>query len=244
MLQSDAERAVNLLVIDTSSDRAAVGVMTASGCVHSAGTEAARRHGRDLVPCVRELLGRARQAMAHLDVVAVGIGPGSYTGLRIGLMAAKTIAYATGADLVGFDSLEGLARNAPPSARRVHVVADAQRGDVYAAVFAREADGMPLVPISRSRIQPVSAWPGSWEAGDLVLGPGLDAATVRAALPAGMTIAAADLHRPRAESLLELARDLWAGGRRDALWTLEPNYLRRSAAEDQWDASGSGRRHS
>jgi tRNA threonylcarbamoyladenosine biosynthesis protein TsaB len=223
MLPSDTNHPLNLLVIDTSTDRAAVGVLTASGLVHATLTEATRRHGRDLIPCVRDLLTMARLAVGDLNVVAVGIGPGSYTGLRIGLTAARTLAYATGADLVGFDSLEGLARNAPAGVLRVHVVADAQRGDVYAADFARVATGRPLVCVSESRVKSVPIWAERMDTQGFVLGPGLESTQIRAAVPAGMMIADPDLHRPRGESLVDRARDLWVGGRRDDLWTLEPN---------------------
>ena len=93
-----------------------------------------RRHGCDLVPSIRDLLAREGAKIDDLRVLAVGLGPGSYTGLRIGLTAARVLAYVTGADLVGFDSLHGWAREAPADASRVHVVADAQRGDVYSAI--------------------------------------------------------------------------------------------------------------
>ena len=61
------------------------------------------------------------------------------------MTAAKTLAYATGAALVGLDSLEAVACNAPEDALRVSVVADAQRGDVYSAEFARTSVGKILV---------------------------------------------------------------------------------------------------
>ena len=170
------------------------------------------------------------------EVIVVGLGPGSYTGLRIGLTAARVLGYAAGAELIGFDSLEGMARGAPGHATQVHVVADAQRGDVYAADFAREAPGELLVCVAKSRIEPVERWAARLAEGGLVLGPGLDSARIRDALPAGIEVAGPELRRPRAEALLELALELARRGRRDDLGSTEPNYLRRSAAEDQWDA--------
>ena len=109
-------------------------------------------------PACATCLQTAGLDIRDLHVVAVGIGPGSFTGLRIGLTAAKTLAYATSADLVGFDSLEGLAANAPADALCVHVVADAQRGDVYAADFARHAPGEPLFRVCESRIESLAGW--------------------------------------------------------------------------------------
>jgi tRNA threonylcarbamoyladenosine biosynthesis protein TsaB len=232
-----------LLVIDTSTDQPAVGILPDAG-PPAAGSPAAdlplpgRRHGRDLVPCIRDLLGREGLKVDDLRVVAVGLGPGSYTGLRIGLTAARTLAYVTGADLVGFDSLEGWAREAPQVACRVHVVADAQRGDVYSADFARNRPGGPLEPIAESRIESLTAWSSRLDVPGVVLGPGVDSPAIRAAISPGLAILHPSPDHSRALALLELAQELWQAGRRDDLWTLEPNYLRRSAAEDLWEARG------
>jgi tRNA threonylcarbamoyladenosine biosynthesis protein TsaB len=171
-----------------------------------------------------------------LDVIAVGLGPGSYTGLRIGLAAAKTLAYATGASILGLDSLEGLAWNAPPEYPRISVVVDAQRGDVYTADFSRTASGLPLVRTSPTRVEPLASWLDRIEPGTWIVGPGLAYPRIASALPNFAVAAEAELNRPDPARLIELADLLWNGGRRDDLWALEPRYLRRSAAEEQWEA--------
>jgi tRNA threonylcarbamoyladenosine biosynthesis protein TsaB len=237
MLGLDTIGPRNLLVIDTSTERAAVGVFVAPRSVNWTSGEANRKHGRDLVPCVRDLIQTAGLAIHDLHVVAVGIGPGSFTGLRIGLTASKTLAYATSAELIGFDSLEGMAANAPADALSVHVVADAQRGDVYAADFARHVPGEPLFRVCESRIEPLAGWSNRLGGTGCVLGPGLASPSIRAAVPEAMTIGDPELDRPRADRLIELARRLWQGGQRDNLHALVPRYLRRSAAEDQWTAA-------
>ena len=121
---------------------------------------------------------------------------------------------------------------------RVAVVADAQRGDVYSADFARAARGEPLTRVSATRIEPLAAWSARLEGPAVVVGPGLESPVIRAAVPGTLAMGfESDPSGPsRALAILELARELWASGQRDDLWTLEPNYLRRSAAEDQWDA--------
>ena len=107
---------MNYLALDTSTEGATVGVKSGTEDVMSACIDAPRRHGRDLVPRLREVLERAGVRPIDLDVVAVGLGPGSYTGLRIGLAAAKVLAYVSGASIVGIDSLEVVAANAPRDA--------------------------------------------------------------------------------------------------------------------------------
>ena len=173
-----------------------------------------------------------------LHVVAVGLGPGSYTGLRIGLTAARTLAYTAGAVLLGFDSLEGWARTAPSQALRVHVVSDAQRDEVYAADFERNASSDALKPAFASRIESLQSWSQRLQPEGVVVGPGLDSARIRAVLAADQRIAAPRLDQARTIALLELARQLYKAGQRDDLWTLEPHYLRRSVAEETWEARG------
>jgi tRNA threonylcarbamoyladenosine biosynthesis protein TsaB len=227
-----------LLVIDTSTDQPAVGILPESGLPGAAPHLTGRRHGRDLLPSIRDLLSRQELEVNDLRVVAVGLGPGSYTGLRIGLTAARMLAYITGADLVGFDSLQGWAHEAPAEACRVHVVADAQRGDVYAADFHRTAPGEPIAAIAPSRIESLAAWSGRLVEPGLVLGPGLESPAIRNAVPPRLATFQLPADHSRAFALLRMARELWQAGRRDDLWTLEPNYLRRSAAEDLWEARG------
>ena len=103
---------MNILVLDTSTGRAAIGLRVRDGSVYSTVTDGAQRHGRDLIPCLAELLARAGVAAREIEAIGVGLGPGSYTGLRVGVTAAKTLAYVTGAALVGLDSLEAVAWNA------------------------------------------------------------------------------------------------------------------------------------
>ncbi len=101
------------LALDTSGDRSAVGLRGRDGSVFEAETDASRKHGRDLLPCIRDLLRSAGVRPTDLGLIGVGLGPGSYTGLRIGLTAARMLAYTAGARLLAFDSLEGFAQNAP-----------------------------------------------------------------------------------------------------------------------------------
>jgi tRNA threonylcarbamoyladenosine biosynthesis protein TsaB len=227
---------MNVLVLDTSTERGAIGLATGMGVEYAATTEAARRHGRDLIPRVAALLAESGLSARDIDLFGVGLGPGSYTGLRVGVSAAKTLAYATGAAIVGFDSLEAVARNAPPDALRISVVADAQRGDVYVAEFGRPAPEAPLETYGSSRIEPLAGWLDRLEPGVFVLGPGLDSPKIRAAMPREYGTSDAAPNYPDGRRLIELARAAWISGRRANPWLLEPHYLRRSAAEEQWDS--------
>ncbi len=232
---------MNVLVLDTSTERAALGLGTKMGVQYTTATEAARRHGRDLIPRLGAILTEAGLSPRDIDVFGVGLGPGSYTGLRVGLAAAKTLAYATGAAILGLDSLEAVGRNAPADALRISVVADAQRGDVYTADFSRAAPEAPLDTVRASRIEPLADWLARLEPGVLVLGPGLDSPKIRGTVASDYLTSNAALNYPDGRRLIELARDAWASGRRDNPWLLEPQYLRKSAAEEQWDSRNPAR---
>lgn len=232
---------MKFLAIDTATDRAAIALGLADGAVLDAPTTDDRRHGRGLLPAIRDLLRDGGVAVADLDAIAVGLGPGSYTGLRVGLTAAKTLAFAIAKPLVGLDSLAIVAANAPDDALRVSVVADAQRGDLFVADFAREGIGGPLQALRPSHVEAANAWAARLEPGTAVLGPAL----LRPGFtppPGAIVPADPGHHRPDPRRLIPLARAALEAGQVVDPWFVEPVYLRRSAAEDQWDARDPGPR--
>jgi tRNA threonylcarbamoyladenosine biosynthesis protein TsaB len=218
----------NLLGLETATRRAAVAVARGAKIFVSE-PDPNRRHGQGLLPAVRDLLHQAGLAAADLDAIAVGRGPGSFTGLRVGVTAAKTLAYALDKPLVGLDSLELIAQNAPAQARRVAVVADAQRGDVFAADFARDRPAGPLRRVAPTRVEPRDCWLDHLTEGVWVLGPDLEPLVAR--LPP-FVVAAPELGWPQGRGLIDLARAAFQAGRHEDFWFLEPVYLRRSAAEE------------
>jgi tRNA threonylcarbamoyladenosine biosynthesis protein TsaB len=187
-----------------------------------------------LIPAIVELLDAEGLKIAELGAIAVGLGPGSYTGLRIGLTAAKTLAFAVGKPLLAIDSLEAIARNAPAEALRVAVAVDAQRGDAYVVEFDRESPGTPLLRRSPTRIEPVGVWANELEPETLVLGPALD--RLLPTWPEWIHLGTLDQGHPDPARLIELAAESLEAGRVLEPFFVEPIYLRRSAAEDQWDA--------
>ena len=223
-----------LLAIDTSTHRAAVALSRPGQTVDVAPPDPDRRHGRGLIPAIKALLAARGLTVADLDAIAVGLGPGSYTGLRIGLTAAKTLAYAAKKPLVGLDSLEVIARNAPGDVREVAVAVDAQRGDAYVAEFTHVVGSGRLVRLGATRIEPVGAWSSNLEPETLVLGPALD--RLQPTWPEGLKLGTIDQGHPASENLIAFAREALEAGLKDDPFFLEPIYLRRSAAEDQWEA--------
>jgi tRNA threonylcarbamoyl adenosine modification protein YeaZ len=96
------------------------------------------RRGRTLVPLIERLLADAGLTVGDLALIACGVGPGSFTGIRIGIATAAALAYAADKPVAPVGSLHGIAHNAP-DAEHVLVCLDARRGNVYSARFDRLA---------------------------------------------------------------------------------------------------------
>lgn len=142
---------MTLLAFDTSTAVCAVGVVLADGTVHEHADGPQRlhvrpAHTRELLPAIDAVVERAGLGLGEVEQVAVGVGPGAFTGLRIGVATARAIATASGASLTPVSSLAALALGAAqdPAAPTVLAVNDARRSELYCAVYG--PDGAALVP--------------------------------------------------------------------------------------------------
>ena len=191
-----------------------------------------QRSAQSLAPALRQLLAEVGWQPCDVQCVAVTVGPGSFTGLRVGVTTAKAFAYAVGAAVIGVDTLAVIAAQAPAEAARVAVALDAQRQEVFAAVYG------PVTSLGRSLVEParivtVQAWLESLS-GDLwASGPVLE--KLSGELPPGVRPVAREFWHPRAAAVGRLAGEAFDRGQRDDIWQLVPKYLRRSAAEEKWD---------
>jgi tRNA threonylcarbamoyladenosine biosynthesis protein TsaB len=226
------DREPRLLILETSGQAGQVALAEGGRLLDARALDEARRHARDLVPAVRDLLAAQGWSPRELSAVLVSRGPGSYTGLRVGVMSAKALAYATGRALLAIDTFAAIARRAPVPARTLDVVADAQQDKVYVQRFARAADGANLEAAGALAIRPVAEWLPSLSQGVWVSGPGLRKVAGR--LPEGIEVVAADNWDPKPLALLEIGLARYRRGERDDLWAVEPLYLRPSSAEEQW----------
>src|ERR1043166_1587064 len=125
-----------VLGIDTATWTAAVGVVRDGGGLAGGGGGTERSHAASLPLLIERVLARAGVMIAEVDGVAVSIGPGSFTGLRIGLGLAKGIVFAGGARLATVPTLEALALAAEAAVgATVCAALDARKREVYAALF-------------------------------------------------------------------------------------------------------------
>lgn len=126
---------MKILGIDTSTMMGAVGIIDDEELVAELRTNIAATHSERLMLHVDGLLKSARLTLNDVDGLAVTTGPGSFTGLRIGLAAAKAMAYATGKPVAGIPTLDALADNLPFCRYQVAAVMDARKKMVYAAIY-------------------------------------------------------------------------------------------------------------
>src|SRR5262245_23227269 len=128
-----------LLILETSGRIGQVALALGDQIQTRRRLDETRRHARDLAPAVVELLAEQGWKPRDLDAVLVSRGPGSSTGLRVGLISAKTLAYATGCAVVGIDTFAAIARQAPAEATKLAVLGDAQQDKVYVQEFLRRS---------------------------------------------------------------------------------------------------------
>jgi len=148
---------VRVLAFDTSTPVSAVAVLDGDVVLAEDDRPSEARHGAVLLPRVQSVLAEAGLRPSDVELVAVGIGPGSFTGLRIGLASAKGLALALSRPLRGVCSLRALSAGLPQETALCVAALDAGKGELFVAAFAREraAGAGVLVP----RLAPTRATP-------------------------------------------------------------------------------------
>ncbi|MGB3542511.1 tRNA (adenosine(37)-N6)-threonylcarbamoyltransferase complex dimerization subunit type 1 TsaB [Rubrivirga sp.] len=140
------------LGIDTATDVCAVAVLDDDRLLARSSLFVSRSHGTRLAMLIREQFAHARKRPSDLEAVAVSSGPGSYTGLRIGMSTAKGLAVSTGCSFVAVPTLAALAHGCHGL---VAVVLPSRRGEVYAAVYQ---DGLEVKPAAALEVDAVEEW--------------------------------------------------------------------------------------
>jgi tRNA threonylcarbamoyladenosine biosynthesis protein TsaB len=192
-------------------------------------------HGERLLAAVDALLRSAQWGLAEVEAFAVAVGPGSFTGLRIGVSTIKALAFATGRPVAGVPTLDALAWTLPFCAYPVCPVLDAKKGEVYAALY-RTLEGEPEVVEAARAVAPETLAEELAQAttGPVVfLGDGIPAieAAARTALGGRVRLPPAGLRLTSAVAVAELGARLLARGEGADPSALVPLYLRPSEAE-------------
>jgi tRNA threonylcarbamoyladenosine biosynthesis protein TsaB len=167
---------LRILGIETSGRLGSVALMEVDGertiVAAERRTPAGERTARSLLPTMQGMLRELDWRPADIDLVCVPSGPGSFTGLRIGVVAAKTFAYATGAKLASVNTLAALAAGVNHrGSGNLWTVLDAQRQELFAASFDA---GQPIdESAAETEVLSIADWIGRLSPGDVVAGPPL-----------------------------------------------------------------------
>ena len=192
-------------------------------------------HSERLTPLIDQLLQLAGVGKNEVGGLAVSIGPGSFTGLRIGLAAAKTMAYAWQVPLVGVSTLAALAHNVTAPGVILCPLLDAQKGNAYYALYAWQ-DGRMTTLEEPGVTAVTSLWERFGQSGLAVLLLGEAAKyPIPEAVQARVQLAPEPIRLPRASLVAKVGASKLQAGCPDDMFVLSPAYIRRSEAEELWE---------
>lgn len=203
---------------------------------------AGRARQESVTPALEHLLGWAGLSVEQVGGVAVGVGPGLFTGLRVGVETAKSLAQVLRVPILGISSLDALAYAVRFTSRRIVSVIDARRGEVFAARYRSVPGGVvredePRVLPPDHLVAELESLPGE------VLCVGNGAILYRREIQdvgSRVEFASPAVAHPDAACLVELAVPRFLREEHDHLFDVVPLYLRRSDAEIAWDQRARG----
>lgn len=226
-----------MLILGIESATAQVGCAIGGheGVLASAHSTRARRHAESLAPQIDFVRRQARIEMREISVVAVDVGPGLFTGLRVGLATAMSTAFALNVPMIGVSSLDLLAFSARYSPRAIVVIIDARRGEVFSATYRQVPGGVQRITEHQVQTPDVLA-AELLAAGEEALLVGDGALRYRESFAdlGGVEFADQALAHPRADALVTLAHHRALREEFVQPNELEPLYLRRPDAEINW----------
>jgi tRNA threonylcarbamoyladenosine biosynthesis protein TsaB len=224
-----------LLAIETATVAAGVALLRGDAVVASRALPSERPASETLLPAVIALLSEAGVALAAIEAFAVSAGPGSFTGLRVGVATVKGLAFGGEAVVVSVPTLAALALRAAPAPGPIAALLDARRGEVYAAVYDRD-------PLSPPRVGPVVLRPDALAeviatlaegAACTVIGEGVlvVADVLRARFGERLRLVPPPAGLPDPVAVGRLGARLLAAGAGSTADALTPVYVRRAEAE-------------
>jgi len=217
---------MRVLGIETSTDTGGVAIVEDGTLRAEWSLNLPRSHSLRLLPALKALLEALGLEPQALDGIAVGIGPGSFTGLRIGLSVAKGLAMALERPLAGVPSLDALALGIPSRGLPVYALIDAKRGELFGALYRGGRREGPFEVLS-----PASVIERIRGGEFLLVGEGALLYREEFEGIEGVEIAPPPCHHPRASAVAFLGWKRLREGKGDDLNSLVPLYIRPSDAE-------------
>ncbi len=221
-----------ILAFDTSTDWLSIAIGRSDQIIAEIEERAPRAHLNRLLPAIDDLLKKAGGAPGDIEQIAVGVGPGSFTGVRIAISTAQGLAHAIGCPLIGVSTLDTIAARLPKSNATIYPILDAKRGEVYTAGYNnlghRVSDHQVLAPEKLARKLSESGKPV------LMTGDGLEKYRdiFQNELGDLATFSKPTLWPPNASVLIKLAREKIEKEPVGSYFKVLPIYIRLSDAEE------------
>ena len=221
-----------ILALDTATETCSVALMV-DDKVYSRSEFAPRDHTKKILPMVDEVLKEAGLTLSDLDALAFGRGPGSFTGVRIGIGIAQGLAFGADLPMIGISTLKTMAQGAyrKSGATSVATAIDARMSEVYWGRFERQEDGdwsevdnecvIPPTVLAEQTQPDEKAW--------VKAGTGWDAYSEELK-PMPLTLTDSEILYPESEDIVFLAQFEWAKGNTSPVEEASPVYLRDTVA--------------
>lgn len=244
---------MNILAIETTGAKASVAMMKEDGQLFFESSEEKLNHLQNLMPMVEKLLEKCRLTLDDVTCIAVSEGPGSFTGIRIGVSSARALAQALRIDTIGVPTLKSIAYNAPEYRGIICPIFDARRNQVYGGAYQWDEAGSckEIVPAAAydltdllkllepkmsnheimffgDGIEPYQELIQIWNQGLQSSSP-IDNVLV--------SFAQEDIRMQNATSVVKLAYELYREGEMRSLFDLKPVYMRKAEAERKLEES-------
>lgn len=217
-----------ILALDTATEACSVALWN-EGKIHSLFEICPREHTQRILPMVQQVLADSGLTLKDLDALAFGQGPGSFTGVRIGIGIAQGLALGADLPLLGVSSLATMAQGAFRLTQATQVLAaiDARMGEVYWGCYQRDADGSWQGESEEAVLKPeqvqalTTALSGKWA----TVGTGWETYP-ELVNHSSLVLAKGDVLLPQAQDMLPLACQLWLAGKAVSVENAQPRYLR------------------
>ena len=228
-----SDMAISILAVETSGYEGSIALRLGDVVVEDRSLAAeGRRNAQTLVQEVEELLKRHNMVPQQIDAIAVSEGPGSFTGLRVGIVFAKTFAWVNDAELIAVDTLQAIAKPLAGQAKHVTVISDAQRNEVFVNSYG--LDGNTGVPdaLNKIRVQTLAElYADTVKQDGVITGPGLT--KHKSFVETHSRVVEEKYWQPTASAVAEIASQKYMAREFANAQTLEPVYIRRSYAEEK-----------
>jgi len=226
-----------ILALDTATLVSSVALATKDTLLAEITLQTKKTHSELLMPHIAKLIDMAEVSKSDIKAVAVSIGPGSFTGLRIGLSTAKTLAYAMNIPLVGVPTLAAMAYGCPVPGVILAPMLDAQKGNVYQALFEwQQGELREIQPAAVIKVDTALEQLCQYDRPAVLLG---EAAVIYREeikqIGKNLILAPPHVIIQRAGSVADLGFKLLEQGVKHDAMSLEPLYIRRSEAEVLWE---------